>query len=145
MIDLQADIEDAKRGREIWLEIKGQYSFEPVNDCLVILPSQEEKLNQAALKEIHDYMQRKYLYKAVIISISGVSPTEWGQQFAEGRQIFFKRLEKVQCKQLLKYYRLTQFTKNVAVVSLEEPYGNGNIIGKRGITIDDYVRNAVFV
>lgn len=145
MIDLQADIEDAKRGREIWLEIKGQYSLEPVNDCLVILPSQERKLNQAAMKEIPDYMERKYLHRAIIISISSVPLTEQGQQFAEERQIFLKQLEKVQCKQLLKYYRLIQFTKNVIVVSLEEPYGNGNIIGKKGITMDDYVRNAVFV
>lgn len=145
MIDLQADIEDAKRGRELWLEIKGQYSFDPINDCLVILPSQERKLNQAAMKEIPDYMERKYLHRAIIISISSVPLTEQGQQFAEERQIFLKQLEKVQCKQLLKYYRLTQFTKNVIVVSLEEPYGNGNIIGKKGITMDDYVRNAVFV
>lgn len=145
MMDLQVDIESAKRGRELWLEIKGQYSFESINDCLVILPLQEEKLNQAALKEIPDYMQRKYLYKAIVISISGIPQTEQRQKSAKEQQIFFKRLEKMQCRQLLKYYCLTQFTKNVIVVSLEEPYGNGNIIGKKGITLDDYVRNAVFV
>ena len=145
MIDLQADIEAAKKGREIWLEIKEQYSFEPLNDCLVILPSQEKRINQAALREITDYMRRKYLYKSIIVSITGVPLAKSGQKFAEGRQIFFKQLEGIQCEQLLKYYRLTQFTKNVIVVSLDEPYGNGNIIEKEGITLDDYIRNAIFV
>lgn len=145
MIDLQTDIEAAKKGREIWLEIKRQYSFESINDCLVILPSQEKKINQEALKEVPGYMQRKYLHKAVIISDKGGPLPMYGQECAEGRQIFFKQLEKIQCEQLLTYYRLTQFTKNVVVVFLEEPYGNGNIIGKEGIMLEDYIKNTFFV
>lgn len=145
MIDLYADIDDAKRGREIWLRIKGEYSFEPINDCLIILPSREIKLNQAALRDIPDYMRRKYLHKAIVVSSTDMSLIESMQEPAEGRQIFFKQLEQIQCEQLLKYYRLTQFTKNIIVVSLEEPYGNGNIIGKEGITLEDYIRNAIFV
>lgn len=145
MIDLYADIEDAKRGREIWLRIKGEYSFEPINDCLIILPSWEIKINQAALRDIPDYMRRKYLHKAIVVSSTDMSLIESMQEPAEGWQIFFKQLEQIQCEQLLKYYRLTQFTKNVIVVSLEEPYGNGNIIGKEGITLEDYIRNAIFV
>lgn len=145
MIDLQADIEAAKKGREIWLEIKEQYSFEPVNDCLVILPSQEKRINQAALREIPDYMQRKYLHQAIVISISGMPLTGSELKSSEEQQVFYKQLEEIQCEQLLKYYRLTQFTRNVIVVSLDEPYGNGNIIGKEGITLDDYIRNAIFV
>lgn len=145
MMDLQTDIEAAKKGREIWLEIKKQYSFEPIHDCLVVLPSREKELNSSALEEIPAYMQRKYLYKAIIISTADVPRVESEQSIVEERQIFFKQLEEIRCGQLLKYYGLTQFTKNVVVVSLNEPYGNGNIIGNEGITLKDYMRNAIFV
>lgn len=145
MIDLRTDIEAAKKGREIWLKIKRQYSFEAINDCLVVLPSEMKRLNLAALEETPAYMKRKYLRKAIIIGINELPLTGGWQRFAEGGQILFRRLEKVQCEQLLKYYRLTQFTKNIIVVSLEEPYGNGNIIGKESITLKDYIRDAIFV
>lgn len=145
MIDLQTDIEAAVKGREIWLRIKEQYSFEMINDCLVIIPSLDKELNRAALEEIPNYMYRKYLRKAIIISSTDLPLIESGQESAEKQQMFYIQLERVQCEQLLKYYCLTQFTKNVIAVSLEEPYGNGNIIGKEGITREDYIRNAIFV
>lgn len=145
MMNLQADIETAKKGREIWLEIKKQYSFETIHDCLVILPSRDMELNLVALEEISAYMQKKYLHKAIIISTADISRVESEQSIVEEQNIFFKQLEEIQCRQLLKYYRLTQFTKNVVVVSLNEPYGNGNIIGNEGITLKDYMKNAIFV
>ena len=33
----------------------------------------------------------------------------------------------------------------IAVISVEEPYGNANIIGKEGITLHDYVKDALYV
>lgn len=143
VIDIQMDIEEAKAGRQAWLEIKYNHSFDSINDCLVILPSQDRSLNQAALKEIPDYLVRKYLGRAIIVSSDMLREDE--RQIAEKRKLIFVHLGEKQCNQLLKYYRLTQFTKNILVVSLEEPYGNGNIIGKEGITLEDYIRDAIFV
>ncbi len=154
MIDLYKDLECAKKGREIWLEIKEKYSFEPESGCLVLMPSADKQLNQAAMRHLPHYMERKYLDKAVVICMEEKllieemqkgKPAEENNTAGRTRQIITVQLEADKIAQLLKYYRLIQFTKNIVVVSLEEPFGNANIIGREGITLENYVVDALYV
>lgn len=90
VIDIQIDIEEAKAGRQAWLEIKYNHSFDSINDCLVILPSQDRSLNQAALEEIPDYLVRKYLGRAIIVSSDMLREDE--RWIAEKRKLIFVHL-----------------------------------------------------
>ncbi len=144
MIDLRMDVEEARMGRQIWLEIKKKHSFDYRDDCLVILPSPKSDLNQIALEKLSEYIKRKYLKKAVIVSCYRTI-LESDKYILDHSWMEFEWIDEGQCRELLKYYRLTQFTKNVVVISLEEPFGNKNIIGKEGITLSDYIVHAIYV
>lgn len=139
-MDIGQDLEQAKKGREIWLGIKSDLQYEPVSGCVVIMPTADWELNRAALEKLPGYMGRKYLEKAVVACRDGMELPQAGRGGISVRRLSIPDME---C--LLKYYRLVQFTKNVVVVSLNEPFGNAGIIGREGITLGDYVEDALYV
>ena len=80
--------------------------------------------------------QEKYMEKVVVLT-------------EELHTVISKDIIQVQRNQqviesIMRYYRLQQFAFNIYVASDEMPYGCSSIIGVKGITIEDYVRYAIF-
>lgn len=143
-MDIQHDLELAKKGRDIWIDIKNDFSYEALSGCVVMMPTDNRELNRAALEKLPDYMEKKYLKKAVIICRKDMEILQTHLEKINAA-IFIKQLAVSDLECLLKYYRLVQFTKNIVAVSLEEPFGNAGIIGREGITLKDYVADALYV
>lgn len=139
---LQEDFKMAERGREIWLSIKEKHQLN--NECyLIICPSSDGALNKEALNLLPDFLQRKYIDKAVIVALDIQLQKELSKGTYVSISLEVLRYEDIEA--LLKYYRLVQFIKNIAVISLEDPFGNAGIIGKGDITLTDYIRDSIYV
>lgn len=141
MEELKEDYQLALEGRKCWLGLKKKYEIDD-NCCLIICPTEDQILNRIAMENLKDYLKRKYLKKAVVIT-SYLNIKEYCP-YIEKIDIYFEYMEEDEVEGILKYYRLTQFAKNIVVIYLEEPFGNGNIIGHKGISLVDYVKNAIY-
>lgn len=126
----------ARRGHVIWKKIRDTYQIGE-NDCLVILPDHDEKLDSAALRNLDDYLHRKYINRAFVIA-----PYEKNIRNSNHE---FINLSIDEVNELITYYKLVQFKEKLVIVSMKEPFGNDGIIGKAGITLDDYIVNALYV
>lgn len=133
---LQEQYKLAMEGKRCWLDIKKMYNIK-CEDCLVILPSDDNELNKCAIKYLPSYMEKKYIRKSFLVSKGDLNIAD--------KQVTVIKLTFDKIQALLKYYRLLQFTRNVVVISLESPYGNENIINKEDISMDDYVKDAIYV
>ena len=60
-------------------------------------------------------------------------------------RVYIESVDEKMMTELVSYYRLQQFFRNIVVITMEEPFGTGGIVGKCGITLDDYVRDALYV
>lgn len=139
--ELREDYLQALEGRRMWLEWKKKYALD--NHCgLILFPSLCKELNEAGSRQLPSFMKRKYLKKALALYTQEMPvPLVTG----EGFEIITVGIAKEKMEALLKYYCLIQFTKNIVVISTEEPFGNNGIIGKEGISLEDYVRNGIYV
>lgn len=142
MEELKADFQSALKGWEYWLDLKERYRFNE-KDGLIICPSDNCLLNKVAMEKLNEFLIRKYIQRVVILSV--VPEIESYYSRCDKVKAYFQQIGSANMYCLLKYYRLTQFTKNIVVISCEEPFGNRNIIGKKGITLSDYVRDAIYV
>lgn len=142
MEELAKDCRQAERGRKRWLEIKDEYKIDGLW-YVVICPRKDKELCQLVLQQLPYFLERKYISKAMVI----MEDSDRENMYIENKDITicFKQAGGQEIDEILKYYRLVQFEKNVVVVSLEEPYGTAGIIGKEGITLKDYVNDALLV
>lgn len=137
-----AEMEMAVRGWNYWMHIKEKYV--PDEEIgLVIVQSEDKAMVDAALGLLPVYMKRKYL-KRVIVVMERETADGTGREGTPDSVVFVAAQRK-EIDDLLAYYRVVQFFHEIAVISVEEPYGNANIIGKEGITLSDYVKNALYV
>ncbi len=133
---LDSYFEASRRGRAVWKEIEKKYHVLE-EDSLVLFPDNDEKLNYAALRNLGGYLKKKYISRVLLI-------------FSDRNIIYGSKYQVINIKEdmmrdLLRYYRLTQFREKIVVISMKEPFGNDGIIGEKGITLDDYVMNALYV
>lgn len=142
MEDLELHFQLALKGREYWIEIKKRYEIDE-NCYLVICPTNDFLLNKIAMENLNEFLKRKYIKKAIILS-TYIGLKEFYTHFSKA-DVQFQYLDQKQMNCTLKYYKMVQFFPNIVVISLEQPFGNGNIIGKKGITLIDYVRDAIYV
>lgn len=142
MKELMEDYQLAKQGRTWWLEIKKEYGIDEFW-YVVICPEKDGELNRLLLEHLPDFLERKFIYRAFILVEEG----KQRKMKLEDRKItiYIRQMGKEKINAILKYYRLIQFEKNIIVASLSEPYGTAGIIGKEGITLEDYVKDALLV
>ena len=126
-------IEEAGKGRDVWLRIKNELSIEP-DDCLFIFAENNTEFNSVAKGGINSYMKRKYLRKAYIVAEEKTGEMDADITLSSGE---------LSC--LLIYYKLYQFKKNIVVFSLSEPFGNSNIVGNKKITLEDLINDAYLI
>lgn len=134
--------EMAMAGREYWLHIKEQYRPDEETG-LVVVQTKETEMVDTAVRLIPVYMKRKYLKRVILILDKEIAAKIKKEE--NWNTVIFVVAERRQIEELLAYHRLVPFFYETAVVSVEEPYGNANIIGKEGITLEDYVKNALYV
>lgn len=138
MFDLEYEYEDALKGRDIWLEIQDRYHI--TNQWGVILfISDEYILNNEAVQLIPDYMKKNNLNEVLIIK-----EKDNLSKIGEIENVKYHLLCKSEIAKVLKYYKLIHFCKNIAVISLEEPYGNKYICKNKEIAYRDYIASAIF-
>lgn len=132
----------AVAGREYWIQLKEQY-LPDEETGLIIVQTKEQDMIDTAIRLIPVYMKRKYLKRVLVVTDRETAAKVEKQENPDAVTIVAAQRD--QMEELLAYYRLVQFFHEIAVVSVEEPYGNANIIGKAGITLEDYVKNALYV
>lgn len=128
-------ISEAVEGRRIWINLKNQLSWED-DWSLIVVPDDGSVLVEALVHNFQKIRQKKYMKRTVIIAariIDGL-PNDTLQVQVD--------IKKLNC--LLRYYRLCQFASNIYVISSDSPYGCDEIIGVKGITVDDYLIDSVF-
>lgn len=137
-----AEAQAAISGREYWLCLKEKY-LPDKETGLIIVHTKEPDMIDTAIRLIPVYLERKYLKRVLV-----VTDKETAVKIKEGGKpapVTFVTVRREQMEELLAYYRLVQFFHEIVVISVEDPYGNAHIIGKAGITIEDYVKNALYV
>ncbi len=141
--ELSEEYQGAVGGREYWIALKRQF---PINEKtgIFVFPALDSELNQTAVKLLPWYLKKKYLNKAVIATDQDAVLKQAESVMADSA-VCLAKTDRERLNGLLDYYRLVQFHPSVVVISLEEPYGNPHIIGKAGITLEDYVKNALYV
>ena len=128
-------MELAYQGYSIWKKLKEEYSIKDT-DCLVLFPCDDNALNATTLKYLPEYMKTKYYDRIILFSKqNNVSSKIFETIDFSGKDMDY----------LVNLYKLTQFSKRIVMVSLQEPFSSSGIIGNEGIDLDDYVKNALLV
>ena len=130
------------RGREIWLNLKDRNGIDN-SWVLIIFPTGNKELNESALKCIPAFLKRKYLTNAILLAREGTG--SFDDISIKEHIVVTRYLLETDMEAILTFYKLQRFFKNIVVVSLEESFSGGGIIVKCGITLDDYVADAIFV
>lgn len=136
---IKTDFELAGQGKEIWKKLEEKYN---VDDewLIVMLAPDNDNVNNLVLQKVPRYLKRKYIDRVLLITVDECQISD-----ISGKEIELERITGKEMETLLKYYRLVQFSKNIVVTAMEEPYGNRGIIGKANITLEDYVENALLI
>lgn len=133
----------AMRGREYWMKLKEQYCPDEETG-LIIVQTEDLELISAAVWMVPEYLKRKYL-KRVLMVVNQALAANLIKIMLEESHITLIITEREHIEELLDYYRLVQFFSEIVVVSTNEPYGNSHIIGKMGISVENYVKSALYV
>ena len=113
--------------------------------CWVILPTDDEELNRLATGSIlRDYITAKRYVRTIVIARDDAAVPEDAMCDVDGCELVYRRLAPEDLDAVLSYYRLVQFAPDVIVVSLEEPYSFSKWIGHFGISLEQFVRDALF-
>lgn len=125
----------AEKGRIFWLDFKKEISWND-NWSLILVPDENPILREALVRLLPEIERRKYMVQPVILSDCKIDKCS--------DNVIYKLISSDEMQALLKYYRLCQFASNVYVVSFKMPFGNENMVGMEGITIDDYLLDSIF-
>lgn len=138
---LEKEFEKALEGRAIWLRIKEKYNF--TNGCgLVIFPSGDEVLNKEAVKLLPEYRKKLFLNK--VIAVTDNEAVGEMLNCVINQDIFCENLRQTEIKLLLQYYKLVVPCAHISVVSIENPYGNRNLLDELDVDFEDYIMSAIY-
>lgn len=140
---IQDKLEEAEKGRKLWLELKMELKF--TDDTYVILfPQSGTKCNTYTIKYLPEFISRKNVEQVVLLSYDSEVLSNGGKTAANGSSVnvisrFFDR-KSAEC--LMAYYMLQMFTDRLIIASLDEPEGrHGNdITGINSITQEEIVK-----
>ncbi len=131
---LKMQYEEAMQGRKKDFEINLSYHICENAVKIVVLID-----NEHYLKEFREWLipfcKRKEFQNAVILS----------EQFREGEEnineirIIYLERNRQEIDRILKYYILCK-SQNVYVISFDQPFGNDNMLGHKGIEFKDWLR-----
>ncbi len=137
-MDLNEEISEALKGKVIWENLKQKYQITE-SDVIVLIESKDKEFVSKSIELLREYTDRKNLKREIIICCDGASIYT-----CDNRRIIHD-VEYGELNKLLRFYRMIQFAKNIVVISFNLPFGNKGIIGKVGITLEDYIRDGIYV
>ena len=137
MITLENDYQTALEGRRLWLKIKKKFEFQP-EDALIFCSINSSEYLLEVKQWLPGFAERKQFGNTIFVYVGNKG---FLQDYHSDHKIYECCLEKVQMECLLKYYRLTQFVRYGYVISFEWPFGNDCMLGHKGVTFADWLRN----
>lgn len=141
MAELEKEFRHALSGREVWLKIKKKYEF--TNEFgIVLFPSENQDLNTEAAALLPSYKSRAALKKVVAVTCRKSAACLLSCLAEEN--IEYEMLGQEEMEDLLGYYRLVSFCAHVIVVSLDKPYCEKHFLTETGITLENFVKNAIY-
>lgn len=128
----------AYHGKRVWNRIKKKYQF---NECtqLVIMPEDDEGLNDIAFHYMPYMMKRRGADKAIVVRRKEKAGESLISHEAYETQYCY--LEPNAIYDLIHYYELYIFTRNISIISCTRPNGNTmhKFLGKNGVNEEDLV------
>ena len=141
-MNIEDRFEEAKIGKEIWDKLKSDYLITESDVVVIVRDANTDFINKS-IKYLREYTKKKSLERELILYSDNSSLDDKDDE--EDNQRIYLRLKEKEIQAVLRLYRLIQFTKNIVVLSLSAPYAGAGIIGKAGITMDDYIKDAIYV
>ncbi len=136
-------LEDAEKGRKLWLELKTELKF--TDDTYVILfPQSGTKCNTYTIKYLPEFIGRKNAGQVVLLSYDSEVLRTDGNIAANcsGVNVISRFFDRKSAECLMAYYMLQMFTDRLIIASLDEPEGRhgNNIVGINSITQEEIVK-----
>lgn len=138
---LEKEFEQALAGRTVWLKIKEKYHF--TNGCgIVVFPSEDEALNREAVRLLPEYREKMFLNKVIAVTDNEAVVNVLNN--VVDQNIYCEMLRQDEVNLLLIFYRLVIPSAHFSVVSMEEPYGNSNLLREMDVDFKDFILSAIF-
>lgn len=118
-------------GMNIWFYLKRRYT----SDFYIILPHKKDSYNYYALLYLDKFIESRRANNAIIITADqGVIKSY--KLFTSNNNVKALHLSTKKIEKLIKYYALYEFTTQLIIVSLTEPYNTcgENLLGINGVT-----------
>lgn len=135
-MDISKEILEAEKGFRLWEELYKKIEFTN-RDRIVCFPEGENELTKEVLKQLNDYIEKKYLQRIVLVI--NQNHTIDISKFNLVGKIIIHRMNDDEMKCLVRFLRIVNLMDKVIVVSDKQPFGNLNMIGVKGITLQQYV------
>ncbi len=129
-------LDAAFRGRSLWTRLNREFGAAG-RDCVVLLPEDDQELNESALRHIDELAERTKERDVII-----VSDQRW---VIENAKRFSERILSVvsaaqsEIDDLISFYELYAFTERLYIISLTKPHGNKlkNMLCLHDVTKED--------
>ena len=136
--ELEEKINLARRGRDKWLQLMGQYVIDK-NTYVILFPQEKTQCNRYVLKYLPAFAEKVHASQILLLSYDEEvlkNNINCSEKIIDS--VFWNRK---QAEELMAYYTLQIFTNNLIIASLEEPEGRKgrNLIGINGITEEETV------
>jgi hypothetical protein len=133
------------RGKRLWRRVKRERRVDAASCALVLMPQSDLELNTCALRHLDGYLRQKYLKSALVLThdraVLAAARELASAPPGSGVRAQLAPERDIGC--ICKYYCFAQFAKHIVVVSLDEPYGSGGLLAKKGCSLDDIVTGSI--
>ena len=89
-------------------------------------------------------MVKMYLQRVLILTENS-DMLKFAKGFLEMHSVIIPDIQYAEIEAIIDYYRLVQFTSDILIVSLDEPYAFSAWIGQYGVTFDSFLHDAIFL
>lgn len=141
MVDLGTESCSVREGWQVWQDLKGKYRF--TNTCgLVVFPALDLAVNREAVAMLPSYMEQRHLQKVIVVTDR--DDVADMVELAGHKDVSWEKISDEAMESLLRYYRLICFWLHIAVVSLEEPFGNDSVLCNGKADLRSYVYSSIY-
>lgn len=138
----------AEKGRDFWLSLVKEYQI-ATREYVLLLPLDTPEYHEPALKHLEEFLVKKGASRAIVL-YAGEMPdaAEYEKKISEYSSyiIDVKKIRREDYENLVRFYCLYEFTDRLIIASLEEPDGRlgKNMVGKKGLTLEDVVKVTLY-